>query len=340
MFKTTRNRLLVVTLLCVLLASTDDVRAQLRMYWCDVEGGAATLIVTPGGESVLIDAGNPGDRDPGRIHKLATEIAGLERIDHMVATHFDGDHYGGVPDVAERMPIGHFYDPGIPEDNPRVQSRVGRYKAATAAKRTVLKPGDVIPLKSDDVRLRCLAAAQRFVQAPAGAETNALCESHETRDKDPSENANSIVLLLSYGEFRLLDAADLTWELEKQLVCPVNLVGKVDVYQVDHHGLSSSNAPVLVKSIEPRVAIMNNGARKGCTTQTVNTLRTTPSIQAIYQLHHHKRIGQGGNTFPEYIANMKERCDAHHVELTVAPGGRSYTVSVPRTGHTREFETK
>ncbi len=340
MSRITRKRLLAAVLLFALLAFPMDVSAQLRMYWCDVEGGAATLIVTPDGESVLIDAGNPGERDSGRIHKLATEVAGLERIDHMVVTHFDGDHYGGVPDLAKRMPIGHFYDPGIPEGNRRVQRRVGRYRAATDGKRTVLKPGDRIPLKTDDVTVRCLAAAQRFVGAPASSDTNSVCETHEPKEKDRSENANSVVLLVSYGKFRLLDAADLTWELEKQLVCPVNLVGKVDVYQVDHHGLSNSNNPVLVKTVEPRVAIMNNGARKGCTVETVNTLRTTPSIEAIYQLHLHERVGRGGNTFREYIANMKERCDAHHVELIVAPDGSSYTVSVPRSGHWREFATK
>ncbi|MCH2375347.1 MAG: MBL fold metallo-hydrolase [Planctomycetes bacterium] len=313
---------------------------QLKIYWCDVEGGAATLIVTPQMESVLIDAGLPGDRDPARIYRLAKEVAGIERIDHMVATHFDLDHYGGIADLSRLMPIENFYDPGIPEKHDA--KRVGEYKRISQGKRKVLKPGDEIQLVQGEglpaLRLHCLGSAQKFVTPPLGADENGLCETHKPMPEDTTENANSTVLLLNYGAFDFLDAADLTWQLEMRLVCPVNLVGTVDVFQVDHHGLNVSNNPVLVGSLQPRVAVMNNGVSKGCATSTVKTLRNTSSIEAVYQLHRNLPIG--GNAPPAYIANAKADCQAAHVELTVERLGDSYTVAIPANAHRELYQSK
>ncbi len=330
------------TLAVVWIATVARADAPLQILWCDVEGGAATLIVTPAGESVLVDTGMPGERDPARIERIVKETAGLERIDHLVVTHFDIDHYGGAADLSRRVEIGRFYDPGIPEGNERLARRIAPYRNAAEGKRTVLEPGSEISLRQTDgppLRLQCLGAAQKFVSGGVGSSSNPICSEHEEKAKDESQNANSTVLLLSYGEFRFLDAADLTWNLEKELVCPINVVGEVDVYQVDHHGLSSSNNPVLVKSVKPRVAIMNNGARKGTAPATVSTLRSTPSIEAIYQLHRNVR-DPGGNTFPDHIANWDEDCSAEPVLLTVARDGKSYTVSVPSRDHSRTFPTQ
>jgi beta-lactamase superfamily II metal-dependent hydrolase len=319
---------------------------RLDIYWTDVEGGAATLIVTPAGESVLIDAGMPGDRDPARVHKTVTEVAKLERLDHMVVTHFDIDHFGGVADVAARLPIARFYDPGFNEEHlKRFATQRQAYEAASKGKRTVLRAGDRIALKrpgegSPPLSLRCLAAGQAFVEPDADAPANdERCATFEPKAKDMTENANSIVLVLEFGAFRLLDAADLTWNLENQLVCPRNLVGKVDVYQSDHHGLDSSNNPVLVRSVQPRVAIINNGPRKGCEPGMFKTLKSTASIEAIYQLHRNVRVGPDGNTSADMIANREERCDAAIVVLSVARDGRSYEVAVPSTGHSKTYAT-
>ena len=165
------------------------------------------------------------------------------------------------------------------------------------------------------------------------------CGEIDARDPDRSENRNSIVLLVTLGEFDLLDAADLTWNLERQLVCPVNLVGTVDVYQADHHGLDSSNNPVLVRRIEPRVAVVNNGPRKGCMPNTFRTLEACPSIRAIYQLHRNLRSKES-NTVAERIANEEADCKAAHIKLSVDPRGESYTVTVPSKGHQQTYETK
>jgi beta-lactamase superfamily II metal-dependent hydrolase len=334
----------------VLLVSAGAWRSEggsenksLDIYWTDVEGGAATLIVTPAGESILIDAGLPGSRDADRIFKTAQD-AGLERIDLMVVTHFDLDHYGGVPDLAERIELVRAIDPGLPEKtNPIWDTNLNRYEEAVGDKREVLKPGDTLPVKqaegSPELLIRCLGAQQKFVDAE-GDETNDLCNLHEPKDKDTSQNANSVVLLLSFGDFRFLDAADLTWNLEHELVCPINRVGKVDVYQVDHHGLDASNNPVLVKSIEPTVAIANNGPFKGPGPMTFQTLATTPSIQAVYQVHRNLKNGPEGNTSSERIANDAEECEAAGIRLTVAPKGSEYFVAVPSKGLRETFQTK
>src|SRR5438309_5122048 len=101
-------------LLTPLAVFADDSRRGLAIHFIDTEGGAATLIVTPAGESVLIDCGNPGTRDAERIAKTA-EAIGLKAIDHLIITHWHLDHYGGVGRLSKMLPIHHYYDYGIPE---------------------------------------------------------------------------------------------------------------------------------------------------------------------------------------------------------------------------------
>jgi beta-lactamase superfamily II metal-dependent hydrolase len=325
------------------VARAGEQDGRLDIYWTDVEGGAATLLVTPAGESVLIDAGLPGERDPDRIVATVRERAGLERIDHMVVTHFDIDHYGGVADLAAKLPIVEVYDPGLPAGDAELMERLADYLLATAGKRQILRPGDAIPLRAlpegNALSLRCLVANQQFIEADRAAPENPHCADAPARADDLSQNANSIVLVCDFGPFRFFDGGDLTWNLEARLVCPGNLVGTVDVFQSDHHGLSSSNNPVLVRSLEPRVVVFNNGARKGCSPESFRTVRETPSVEAIYQLHRNIRSGPEGNTFPRRIANTHERCTAEIVALSVAPDGSSYEVRIPSRGLVESFET-
>jgi competence protein ComEC len=326
-----------------------DAPRRLDIYWVDVEGGAATLMVTPEGESILVDTGNPGRRDAGRIFKVATEVAKLRQIDHLVVTHYHRDHFGGAADLAALMPIKSVYDNGDFANMPEKPDRA--YAALKCDRRVVINPGDKLELKqaaeekAPRLAIQCLATRQQFIK-PAGdagkpAALDEVCKLHPAKDRDGSDNANSVVLLVSYGDFRFFDAGDLTWNVEHNLVCPQNLVGKVDVYQTTHHGLEASNNPAVLAALEPVVAIMNNGARKGCDGQTVATLRETKSIVATYQLHKNVRDGQAAlNVADEYIANLAEKCEGNYVKLSVAADGKTYKVSIPANKHEQEFKTR
>ena len=317
---------------------------RLDIYWIDVEGGAATLLVTPAGETILIDAGNPGRRDPDRIVQTLA-AAGMRQVDHLITTHYHGDHYGGAIALAGLVPIRTIYDNGQFEPMPDRPDPA--YWELKCDKRTVLNTGDRIPVKpgtdgAPALSVRCLGTRQKFIPAAGDAPDNAkLCASARSKDRDGSDNANSVVLLFEFGSFRFFDAGDLTWNREADLVCPKNLVGKVDVYQVTHHGLDASNNPLVIRSLEPRVAIMNNGVTKGCMPEVFASLKEAPSIEAVYQVHKNLRPdGATNNVADEYIANHDKECKGNYVKLSVDPTSKSYTVSIPANKHERTFRTK
>jgi competence protein ComEC len=318
----------------------------LEVYWIDVEGGAATLIVTPAGESVLVDAGNPGARDSGRIVKAAKEGARLERLDALVVTHLHNDHFGGVAELSKLMPIGTLYENGVENAPASEQSQptVAAYRGASVGRRLVVQPGDRISLKqapgAAPVTLRVLAARQKF-GAPGGAArpNQANCQNLTQQAVDTSDNGNSIVMLLEDGPFRMFLGGDLTWNLEQRLVCPNDSVGQVDVYQSVHHGLDLSNNPALVRTLQPHVVVFNNGPRKGFEKNAAATVAGTPSVDAVYQMHRAMRDG-AVNTAEDRIANRDVECAGQGIAMTVSSDGRTYTVSVPSTGHRKEYQTR
>lgn len=321
---------------------------RLDIYWVDVEGGAATLLVTPAGESILIDTGNPGFRDSQRIVRVATEVAGLRRIDHLVTTHYHRDHFGGASMLATLLPIGTVYDNGEFEGMPDQPGK--EYREFPCERRVVLQPGDKLPLKPAPqagalaVQLKCLGARQKFITPAADNLDNSNdCATARTKDRDGSDNANSVVSLITFGPFRFFDAGDLTWNREHDLVCPKNLVGEVDVYQVTHHGLDSSNNPLVLRALKPRVAIMNNGHTKGCLPDVFTALRELPQLEAIYQVHKNLRPdGATHNVADDFIANHVDdkKCPGNHIQLSVDPSGTSYVVRIPANGHERRYATK
>src|SRR5262249_44781553 len=329
-------------------AGAENAPRPLDIYFIDVEGGAATLIITPFGESVLIDCGNPGSRDADRIHKVATQQAGLKAIDHLAITHWHLDHYGSVDRLAKLLPIRHFYDRGIPEtlaeDPKNFPLLIQAYKAASKEKSKTLKPGDEIALKQvpdgPAVRLLCLCGGGEVLPDKPGAPINPVAREHKPQPPDPTDNAKSLGFLLSYGGFRFLDLGDLTWNIEYKLVPPTDKIGRIDVYQSTQHGLEISNNPVVINTARPRVAVFNNGPRKGCHPSVTASLRRVPEIQAIYQMHRNLNVGAQENTDPEFIANMDENCQGEFIKLSVAPDGKSYTVTVGSHGKPRRYETR
>jgi beta-lactamase superfamily II metal-dependent hydrolase len=341
-------RLLSVLFLAIQAVGALPIRAgladqRLDIYWVDVEGGAATLIVTPAGESILIDTGYPGDRDAGRIHKVATEVAGLKQIDHLVITHYHVDHFGGAAPLSALIPIRNVYDNGPFKEGWEKPSK--EYLDFPADKRVALSPGDDIPLKqstqSAPLRIQCLAARQQFASPPYDEKPNPDCADVRRQRPDYTDNANSIVLLLTFGDFDFFNAGDLSWNQELRLVCPVKLVPEVDLFQVTHHARDTSNPPAAVRALSPTVAVINNGPRKGGDPKTFATLKATPSIQAIYQLHRNVRPGEeDANTDDAHIANAAETCDGNHIQVSVSPDGASYTLSIPARDHSAAFRTK
>jgi competence protein ComEC len=326
------------------LAVAQRVAPALDIYHVDVEGGAATLIVTPARESLLVDAGWPGNdgRDVRRI-QAAMKAAGISRIDHFITSHYHTDHVGGVAPLMAAVPIGTFHDHGTMTP-PYEKDYAASYEAYTAAvkARSTLKPGTSLTLRaaSGGAPVTLAFVAAHGTVTDAKGTPNPACASAPAKPDDPSDNARSVAFVLSYGAFDFFDAGDLTWNTEAKLACPDKKVPAVDVYQVTHHGLDTSNNPVLLQALAPTVAVMNNGPKKGGSAATVQALKALPTLQALYQLHRNVATGPADNTAPELTANLEETPDAGHmVSVHVQADGR-YEVVNHRTGEKRGFSSK
>ena len=320
----------------------------LNIYFIDVEGGAATLIVTPAGESILVDAGWTGfeNRDANRIRDAMRE-AGVTQIDHMIATHYHADHYGGIPQLAAVVPIKHYYDHGKMtslQDDPNFPKMYAAYQSAAGGQTTTLSAGDTIPLKRaagyPAVTLSCVVSSGQTIGGPSSP-ANSECATAKTAADDPSDNARSVGFVLSYGGFRFLDLGDLTWNIEQNLVCPVDRIGHIDLYQVTHHGMSISNNVTLLRTVKPTVAVMDNGAHKGGAAETVKRLKDLASLQALYQLHRNVESSNDQNAPPEFIANIEEKPDAGYaISVAVDPAKHIFTVINERTHVSTNYVVK
>ena len=277
----------------------------LEIYFVDVLGGAATLIITPERESILIDSGWPGfdDRDPKRIVHVLKDLAGCDHLDHLITTHWHMDHFGGVGGLAKLIEVKHFWDRGLPDDGdskldfpdgPKADDPLGiAYREASKGKRTPLKAGDSIAFRGGFTGL-VVASGGRVLAAATETPANPLCaDAPADLPVDPSDNARSLAIRFRLGKFDFLDCGDLTWNIEKALVCPHDTLGPIDLFQVTHHGMDISNHPTLVRTIQPTVAVMDNGPTKGGSPATMALLKSIPSIQAAYQLHRNAQ-GQAG----------------------------------------------
>ena len=337
--------------LAILLLAAVPVRAEgprgLQIHWVDVEGGGATLIVTPAGEGILIDCGYPNPRDAERIYKACTS-AGLKQIDHLAVTHWHVDHYGSIGRLAKMIPIVNFYNHGIPDELPddpkNFPTLIAEYKLACQGKSHALKPGDDIPLRqapdSFPVRIHCVCSNRQVLPEWGAGLGNPLAKEHKPKPEDTTDDSRSLGLFLQFGHFRFLDLGDLTWNIEYKLVAPSDKIGPVDVFQTSYHGADFGNNPVLLSTIKPKVAVINNGPRKGCDPVVVARLRHTPGLEAIFQVHRNVKSEAGENADAEFIANADEKCQGEPVILRVAPDSKTYTVTAGSTGKSHEYQTK
>jgi beta-lactamase superfamily II metal-dependent hydrolase len=314
----------------------------LDIYIVDTEGGKATLFVSPSGQTLLIDTGNPGERDTGRIMDVLTE-AGVKQVDYLVSTHYHVDHIGGMQELSKRIPIAHYIDHG-----PSVEQReqVQGFQAAYAelrskAKHTVVKPGDRVPIAGVDFRIVTAGGESLKTPLPGGGRANAACSQSQKKDDSasPDENAHSVGSVITYGQFRAIDLGDLLWNKELELMCPNNPVGTVDLYLVTHHGLAQSGSDALVHGVRPRVAVMQNGTRKGGSVAAYQIMRSSPGLEDIWQLHwsYHGTIEH--NPPGVFIANLDDAATIATV-LTTPPGQRGGGGPSAAAAHTPAYSLK
>jgi competence protein ComEC len=335
------SQVAVVVLYFGLLVTYSAAKAKpLQIYTVDVEGGQATLVVSPSGQSLLIDAGWLGfnDRDTDRILSAA-KLAGIRKIDVLVVTHYHRDHVGGVIQLSERIPIRTFvgHGPNVqPWDTP-AQDYAAYLKVAERAHHIVAGPGDILPLKG--ITVQVISSGGKLISnpLPGAGQANQYCGSDPEPPEDPGENAQSLGTLLTYGEFRFIDLGDLTRKKELSLFCPSNLVGTVDLFLVSHHGFAESNSKAMILALHPRAAIMNNGAHKGGNPVAWQIVHDSPGLQDLWQLHYAADAGKEHNVSEEFIANPEEASDqGNYIKVLAFPDG-SFTVENSRNHLTKRY---
>ena len=315
----------------------------LQIYFVDVEGGQSTLFVTPDGKSLLIDTGWPDKgRDADRIVAAARD-AGIRKIDFVLITHFHDDHVGGAPQLAAKIPVGAFIDHGEARENSDGVKRVfaayqqllstGKYKHLTA------KPGEVLPVTGMQVRV-VTADGELIERAlPGGGKENASCANAAKPPIDTTENPRSVGTLLTFGKLRVLDLGDLTGDKEMELMCPMNKIGAVDIYVASHHGTASSGTAVLVHAITPRVAIMDNGQKKGGSPTAWDVIEKSPGLEDLWQLHYSEAGGDAHNVAAPFLANLSGPDTGNYLKLTASEDG-SFAVFNSRTRETKKYAAR
>jgi beta-lactamase superfamily II metal-dependent hydrolase len=320
-------------------ATRAETSKPLEVYFIDVEGGQATLIVDPRGPSLLVDTGWSGfdGRDAGRIVSAA-HAAGLKKLDYVLITHYHRDHVGGVAQLASQIQIGTLVDhgPNMEDSDSSRQLYADYQKAIGQSKHLVLKPGDRLPFKGMTVETLTAAGEHIGDPLPGANQLNPVCASEPEAEADVTENARSLGVLVTYGKFRFIDLGDLTKRKERELVCPKNLIGTVDLYLTTHHGLFQSNAKAIVEALHPRVAIMNNGPHKGGSREAWETVHNSPGLDDLWQLHFALDSDKDHNVAETYIANPAENCEGKYLKVTADRDG-SFTVFNSRNGFKKTY---
>jgi beta-lactamase superfamily II metal-dependent hydrolase len=343
--------LLSVVVFCFILlpfAQSQPALAELNaakhllIYFIDVEGGQATLLIAPSGASMLVDAGWPGfnSRDALRV-QAAMRDAGITRIDHVLITHFHLDHVGGVPELVKLVPIGEFLDHGSNREDSEITRRdFAAYLAAIQGKpRRIVRPGDSISIPGLDAIV--LTADGEHIASVPGIKPvpNPYCATEPAWPADDTEEARSAGILVTFGNFRFVDLGDLTKAKEVALVCPANPIGAVDLYLAAHPAFDQSNSRALVDALRPVVAVMNNGAHKAASPEVWQTLHESPGLQDLWQLHTAEDSDPAHNSPDALIANLAGARDGAYLKVVASTDG-SFSVTNSRTGQTRDYSRR
>ena len=323
-------------------ASTPPARDALQIYFVDVEGGQATLFVTPAGQSLLIDTGWPGHdgRDADRIVAAAGK-ARISKIDFVLLTHFHQDHAGGITQLAAKIPVGTVIDHGENREHTdatteQVWQDYQRFLAKGNVKRIIAKPGDNLPIRG--IQPEVVSSDGVLIKKPlrgAGG-TNPACKSSDHYPADKTENLRSLGTMITFGKLRILDLADLTSDKELELMCPLNRLGHVDIYIVSHHGWSQSGSSALVHGIAPRVAIMDNGETKGGSPPSWDIIKKSPGLEDLWQLHFSREGGIDHNVANPFIANLVGPDVGNYLKVTAWKDG-SFEVFNSRTETSKHY---
>jgi competence protein ComEC len=342
-----RRVLVAVLSLCAVLVLPGDGAATpsgrpLQIYFIDVEGGQSTLVVSPSGESLLIDTGWPGyeGRDADRI-LVAAHQAGITQLDYVLITHYHRDHVGGVPQLVDGIKVGTFVDHGPNlEDSAVTRTDYAAYEKAIAGHaHVIVKPGWGIPIKGIEVKVLSAAGEHITSPLPGGGQANSYCASESAAEADSTENARSVGVLITYGRFRFLDLGDLTKKKEIELACPNDLLGTVDLFLVTHHGADLSNPKALDWALHPRVAVIDNGPRKGSSPAAWQIVHDSPGLEDLWQLHYAEESDKAHNVEPDRIANVKENSEGKYIKVSAETDG-TFTVTNGRTGLQKTYAKK
>ena len=337
----------------LLAASLGLVQARpvdsLRIYVIDVEGGGATLVVAPSGQSMLIDSGSAGpaaERDSSRI-AAAMKAAGLMKINYLFTTHYDSDHIGGAPAANAVAHFDRFFDHG--EMDPKweqgrgIEDRMSAYVAIAAGRRTIVNAGDTIPLEGLRVDVVASHGSVLGKAINGGGAANPYCKDAEVKEPNKTENSQSTGVLVTYRGFTFLDVGDLTWDKEMDLACPVNKLGRVSLLLATHHGFfnDQSGAGALLWAIQPQVVIANNGPRKGMAAPAYDRIQKVRGLEGLWQSHLALASDNEHNTSDDMIANVEPsaECKGNWISVDARSNG-GFVVTNGRNNVSKTYKAR